>query len=266
MDKKNPKKLFSYINSRRAVISPISSMQNEFGSLTEDKKSIAEILNRHFNSVFVSEPKNQPIPSFNLRTNEKLSLIQVDPIIVENILKKLDSNKSIGVDGVHPHVLKECSDIWSTPLAIIFKKSLNSGQFPSPWLKANVTPLFKSGNPSIASNYRPISLTSISSKIMEKIVKKELMSFLEKHKLISKNQHGFVSKKACVTNPLETVDFTTKMLSMNKSVDVLFLDFAKAFDKVPHIRLIEKLSKYGIDGVVLNWIKHSYPTESNELF
>ena len=89
---------------------------------------------------------------------------------------------------------------------------------------------------------------------MEKMVKDKLMQHLLSNKLLSKYQHGFVNKKACVTNLLETMDFLTYSVSLKLSVDALFLDFAKAFDKVPHNRLLHKLEMYGIEGNLLNWV------------
>lgn len=126
---------------------------------------------------------------------------------------------------------------------------------PKAWREANVTPLFKKGNNTDPSNYRPISLTSVACKIMEKILKTTIMTHLTKFKLLANEQHGFVKNKACITNLLETFDFTTKALSNKKSVDILFLDFAKAFDKVPHKRLLHKLANYGINGPLLSWFE-----------
>ena len=141
------------------------------------------------------------------------------------------------------------------PLALLFKRSFEESRLPQEWLEANVTPLFKKGNSADPGNYRPVSLTSVVGKVMERIIKQDLMDHLNKHKLITNNQHGFVKGRACVTNLLETMDFTTESMASNEWVDLLFLDFAKAFDKVPHNRLILKLKGYGISGKLLDWIR-----------
>jgi hypothetical protein len=114
---------------------------------------------------------------------------------IERRLARLDGSKSQGVDNVHPHVLKNCASSLKIPLEIVFRKSLNTGEVPNLWKKANVTPLFKSGNKNFMSNYRPVSLTSIVCKIMEGIVKDNVMAHLMINNLISSNQHGFVKRR-----------------------------------------------------------------------
>ena len=115
---------------------------------------------------------------------------------------------------------------------------------------ANITPLFKKGDKSTASNYRPMSLTSIPCKIMESIIRTKMEDYLYKNNIISKEQHGFVKKNSCTSNTLETLDF----ISMSIPVDVILLYFAKAFDTVPQSRLIAKLKAYVFDGLTLKWI------------
>ena len=252
-DKKNPKKLFKYINSRQKVISSISSLSDN-GTNTSDRFYMANILNNQFKSVFNVDSDNHSFPSFNQQTSNSFSSINISYDLVLSFLESLDPCKSIGTDGVHPHVLKFSAASLAVPLTLIFKASLKSGSIPSLWSEAIVTPLFKKGKKTDAANYRPISLTSVVCKVMEKIVKKSLMEFLNKNELISIRQHGFVNNKACITNLLEGADLVTKNLAEKNSVDLLLLDFAKAFDKVPHNLLEYKLKKFGINGDVLNWI------------
>jgi hypothetical protein len=120
-------------------------------------------------------------------------------------------------------------------------------------LKANIIPLYKKGNKLDTTNYRPISLTSKVCKIMEGILKYEKMKFLTTNNLIIPQQHGFVNKKSCITNLLETLDLITKAPRLN--VDVLFMDFAEAFDSVAHLRLLVKLEAIGKRCKTLNWCK-----------
>ena len=170
-------------------------------------------------------------------------------------LSKVKPEKSQGNDMIHPFVIQKCAKSFATPLSFIFQQSMDNGDLPKVWLEANVTPLFKKGSRSDPANYRPISLTSVVCKLMEKIIKDELMEYLVKNNLINKQQHGFVYKKACNTNLLETLDLMTKLLSNKEAFDLLLLDFAKAFDKVAHKRLNLKLSGYGICGKLLIWLK-----------
>ena len=164
-------------------------------------------------------------------------------------------DKSPGSDNAHPLVIQKCAQTLAKPIALLFRQSLDQGELPKAWLEANVTPIFKKGSRASPANYRPISLTSIICKLMEKIIKDDLMNYLNKNKLINKQQHGFVHNKACNTNLLETMDTLTKLLSDKESFDLLLLDFAKAFDKVAHRRLNLKLEGYGICGKLLAWLK-----------
>ena len=122
------------------------------------------------------------------------------------------------------------------------------------WKDANVSPIFKKGEKSNPGNYRPISLTSIVCKLMESIIRDEIMKHLTENELLSTCQHGFVPKRSCVTNLLETLDNWTESLDSGKPVDAVYLDFAKAFDSVPHQRLLTKVKSYGIKGRVGAWI------------
>ena len=170
-------------------------------------------------------------------------------------MKNIKTDKTQGNDNIHPCIIQKCAETLVIPISIIFQRSFDQSELPDSWLEANVTPLFKKGSRSEPANYKPISLTSILCKLMEKMIKDELMQYLIKHNLINKQQHGFVYNKACNTNLLETMDTLTKLLADKESFDLLLLDFAKAFDKVAHKRLNLKLSGYGICGKLLAWLK-----------
>jgi hypothetical protein len=134
------------------------------------------------------------------------------------------------------------------------KKSYSEGVVPIEWGEANVTPLFKKGSKLEAANYRPVSLTSVCFKLMERILRDDLMEYFYENNLIAMQQHGFVRRRACVTNLLECQNKIYKSLMEGDSVDVVYTDFAKAFDKVSHRKLIHKLEAYGVKGAMLGWI------------
>jgi hypothetical protein len=169
-------------------------------------------------------------------------------------LKTLNPGKSPGPDGLHPRVLKELADALAEPLALLFNKSLSEGKLPSMWKDADVTPLFKKGDKSKTNNYRPVSLTSVVCKIMESIIRDHVIEHLHVNNCLSQCQHGFIAKRSCVTNLLAALDKWTDSLDEGAPVDVVYLDFAKAFDSVPHQRLISKLNSYGIISEVQSWI------------
>ena len=170
-------------------------------------------------------------------------------------LQNLDQNKACGPDKLHPALLRNSSSSFALPLTLIFRESLASSQLPVQFRSANVTPLYKKGDKTEATNYRPVSLTSVPCKILEGIIRNKIEKYFYENKLLAGQQHGFVKKKSCTTNLLETIDFITFAIENGIPVDVVLLDFAKAFDTVAHKRLLLKLKAYGIDGLVLKWIE-----------
>lgn len=156
---------------------------------------------------------------------------------------------------MYAYALKECARSICHPLLRIYKQSIESSDVPSKWKLANITALPKGGDKLEPGNYRPVSLTSIPCKILEGILRDKIMNHLIQNRLINEAQHGFVKSKSCVTNLLETMDFISMAISNGENVDVLYTDFAKAFDSVPHRRLLLKLESYGIKGKLLEWIK-----------
>ncbi|KAK3084823.1 hypothetical protein FSP39_019637 [Pinctada imbricata] len=175
-------------------------------------------------------------------------------------MNKLEDHKSQGPDNMHPHYFKTLAEQLKKPLHILFNTSFREGKLPNVWKTANVTPLHKKGPKHNSSNYRPISLTSIICKLMEKIVRDALMSYMEENQLFTVHQHGFRKKHSCVTQLIEVLEDWSKEIDNSNSIDNIYLDFQKAFDKVPHKRLLEKLKGYGIGGNLLSWIE-SFLTE-----
>ena len=174
---------------------------------------------------------------------------------VHKKLLELNPSKAPGPDGWHPVFLKCLADELSFPLSILFQKSLNEGVLPNDWLKACVTAIHKKGEKSVAGNYRPISITSILCKIMESLVRDKLVDHMVSNNLISTKQHGFVPLGNCITTLLSCLEEWVSMLESGNTVDVVYTDFAKAFDSVPHKRLLRKLENNGIIGKTLAWIK-----------
>ena len=255
--KNNPKKLYSYIKSCQQVDGSIKSLKNYNGCIVTEKYEMAELLNNYFQSVFTKE-NNTNVPNFQTKTKKFLNVDPGEMFKLEDIkcrLSKLDCNKSTGRDEISPHVLKNCYEPLSVVLCILFQKSYTEGETPKEWREANVTPLFKKGSRLDSSNYRPVSLTSVCCKLMEGIIRDKIMKYLEDSDLISQSQHGFVKNRACVTNLLECEDIVGDCLNRGNTMDVLYTDFSKAFDKVSHTKLLIKLKGYGLEDRLLKWIK-----------
>ncbi|XP_065683341.1 uncharacterized protein LOC136096115 [Hydra vulgaris] len=206
--KSNPKSVYAYINNKTRFKDSIKAIKLHNGIITTDNQEIVNTLNEFFASVFIQDDSPEEVLDDNLLT--KCSDPDFSISLIQKHLSNLNMYKSVGPDNVHPKVLKECSESLSSSLAIIFVKSFITGSIPKLWSCANVVPLFKKGNKLDPTNYRPVSLTSIVGKVMERIIKDHMMVFLIENNLISKEQHGFVNNKSCITNLLETLDLITQ--------------------------------------------------------
>ena len=184
---------------------------------------------------------------------------------IAKAIDKLKASKSQGPDQIHPKLIKECKDPLVKPLQIIFKKSMENSQLPSIWKQGNVTAIFKSGSKTKPENYRPISLTLVPGKLLERLIRDILVKHMEENNLFSKAQHGFMTGRSCSTQLLELMEELTETLDFNGDVDIIYLDFKKAFDKVPHKRLLKKLWGYGIRGKVHSWIKEFLKNRSQKV-
>ena len=145
-----------------------------------------------------------------------------------------------------------CDGNFSPPCSL-FNKSLKIGRLPDEWKKSDVTPVHKKDLKENVSNYRPISLLCVISKVMERCIHDRIYPIFSK--LIDRNQHGFIKKRSCVTQLLSVLPDVGKNLDNNKQVDMIYLDFSKAFDSVDHVTLIQKLYAPGLRGSVLLWFK-----------
>ena len=150
-------------------------------------------------------------------------------------LQRLNSDKSAGPDGIHPKLLRSCAVAVAEPLSMIFTSSFESGEVPEDWRTAVIVPFYKKkGLRSDPTNYRPVSLTSVPCKIMESLIRHNLVEFTESNNILTKHQHGFMQCRSCLTNLLEALEAWMEALDEGLGVEVLFLDYRKAFDSVAH--------------------------------
>ena len=168
-------------------------------------------------------------------------------------MKEVNPNKAAGPDGIHGKILKNCAVSLAYPLSVIFRVSYNSGMIPKDWKLANVVPVYKKGSKTSVENYRPISLTSLVMKIFEKIIRDELMMRCET--LLGKSQHGFLPNKSCTTQLINFADNVSQALNQSLRTDIVYFDFAKAFDSVNHDVILKKLkNRFKIDGTMLKFL------------
>ncbi|CAL4244482.1 unnamed protein product [Meganyctiphanes norvegica] len=252
--RQNKRAFFKYVNSRLTVRPEITAMKASDGRLVEEDNEVTKVLVQYFSSVHTSH-RGEEMPEMQMMTDTQIGNITITPEMVEKKLEKLNINKSCGPDEIHPHVLQKTAKAMSKPLAIIFQKSLDEGICPKEWKCANVTPIHKKGDRTEPSNYRPVSLTSQVCKVLESIIRDKIMEHLSENNLLNDAQHGFREGRSCLTNLLETLEAWTEIIDDGDCLDVAYLDFRKAFDLVSHEHLIYKMSKYGISGQILDWVK-----------
>ena len=256
--KSDSKSFYAYVRSKQNARDKVGPLEDNAGDIITEGILMAEELNMHFSSVFTREDTSSlPVPEtkFNGSEGERLGQLVVTPEVVASKINNMKENKSPGVDGISPKILKETVEQISTPLAHVFNMSLQEEIVPLEWKEANIIPLFKKGSRNKSVNYRPVSLTSVICKLLEAIIRDHMMDFLIKHKLINPSQHGFLKARSCLTNLLCYLEEITKWVDEGSPVDVIYLDFQKAFDKVPHQRLILKLKSHGMGNSIINWIE-----------
>ncbi|GAB0210347.1 protein NYNRIN-like [Grus japonensis] len=182
--------------------------------------------------------------------------------MVSNLLHHLDTHKSIRLDGIHSRVLRELGEVLTKPLSIIYQQSWLSKEVPVDWRLANVTPIHKKGQKEDPGNYRPVSLTSVLGKVMEQIILSAITWHVQDNQVIRPSQHGFVKGRPCLMNLISFYDKMTHLVDEGKAVDVVYLDFSKAFDTLSHSILLEKLAAHGLDGLGEEWLE-SCPVEKD---
>ena len=241
--KDNPKRFYNYARHFTRSSGTVEVLEQNDRKITDDTQK-ADILNDFFCSVLTDET---PVDSsHNVKDNNppKHILRDID-ITVEDVRKKLSKlkpNKASGPDGISVNVLRNCLE-FDVPLQMIFSQSLTTGITPQDWRDANVSPLFKKGSRSKCNNYRPVSLTSQIVKLLERIVYDHLYNLLKLNGTISCHQHGFQGQCSCVTQLLECMQDWTMDSEQGLQTDIIYFDFAKAFDTVPHKRLLLELKK-----------------------
>ena len=252
----NQKIFWSYVNSSLVQRPGINSIETQGKDLVNDSE-IADAFSEYFASVFVVEPPD-PLPHPPTWPVIE-TLNQFLPPSAEEIVKEIEclkSGKSSGPDNLPAEFLKGTKTIIARPLQLLFEMSIKTSLIPFAWKRGLVSPIHKSGPKSLVSNFRPISLLSIIAKIFEKFIFTQTMKIIETNGGLIPEQYGFRPGRSVNLQLLEVLNYINRSVNTGKAVDTVYLDFKKAFDSVPHRRLILKLGALGIQGSALTWFQN----------
>ena len=217
----------------------------------------ATLFNDFFESVFTQSSSSLP-PLDKLETPaNNISNIDISEDEVYKVLVSLNPDKAMGADGIGPRVLKYCALALHKPFHRLFTLCLSRHWLPQEWKIHRITPVFKSGDRALVRNYRPISLLSTASKVLERLVYNKISAFT--HGLISMTQFGFLPKHSCLQQLLSFISEIIDCQERKSHLHVVYLDVRKAFDSVPHCELLLKLRKAGIVGDLWDFF-HEYLT------
>jgi hypothetical protein len=251
----NQKRFNSYVRSKTKQKTGVGPLVIN-GKIVNDNLTIAKILIEQFSSVFTKESTQGQSFDIPVRGNILgLDNLSVTPAMVKDKVINWKKTGSCGPDKITSYILQTFQSELIIPLTVIYNKSLSSGEVPTDWKLGNVTPIFKKGSKRDPTKYRPISQTSVPCKILESLIKDKIVEHLETFNLILPTQHGFTKGRSCTTNLLEFSENLVGCLDSNIPVDVVYLDFSKAFDKVPISKLLAKVKALNISGNLYNWIK-----------
>lgn len=253
INKSNIGAFYRYVNKRLGTSSGVGPLRSSANSnIFTDDAVKAGMLNDYFSSVFVDD--DGKLPEFPPRVPGSTCMDSID-VIPDRILyfiNKSKSGTSPGPDGIPVSFIKQFKHELLRPVYTLFCHLVTMGEIPADWKFANITPVLKAGIASEVSNYRPISLTSVFCKLFERVVHEQVLSYLSKNKLITKQQHGFLAQHSTCTQLLETINDWSVALSNSNVVDIVYFDIAKAFDTVSHVKLLHKLQAYGFHGRLLS--------------
>lgn len=249
------KLFFKTVRSRLQSKVSVPKVQRCPGVLCCSSEEVADEFARSFSSHFTTEPRGNLPTASSDRVANSVGTVTFTPDLLKSLLTKLNPSTAPGPDLIESRTMKLCCEGVALPLSMIMTASFRQHTLPKSWLSGVITPIYKKGNRLDASNYRPITLTSVVCKLMERVVKEDILRFAMENNLLPKDQHGFIPGRSVITNLLACMNDWSNLADNGSPVDIIYIDFAKAFDRVPHRRLLSKLEHFGIRGHLLMWIR-----------
>lgn len=250
--KTDPQKFWRVVNPTAYPSEP--TLLSDQGKALSPEES-AECFNEFFASVFTEELPLDSLALLKPTIHDPFSSITITENGVAQAVQRLPRKTSPGPDGISAKLLKLTCHRSAYLLSLIFQQSLDTGCVPEDWKYAFVKPIYKSGQKSSPNNYRPISLTCISCKLLEHIIYSKIISHLNRNNILIPNQHGFREKRSCNTQLFELLTDLHKSMHSSAPTDAIFIDLSKAFDRVQHNRLITKVRNLQLDQKTIQWIQ-----------
>ena len=249
--KNNCKAIHHYLNQiKKSSGIPQQVYLNDRSAITPLVQ--ANLFNEYFHSVYGTSSTSSFLPN-SPPTTECLSDITISEEDVFQILSSLDPSKAMGIDHIGPRILKSCAVSLSGPLSLLFQRCIDLACIPDEWKIHVITPLLKKGDSADVSNYRPISLLCSVSKVLERLIFNHVSDYI--YPYLSTYQFGFIPDRSCLQQLLSTFSIILQNYSSHKQTDIVYLDFCKAFDSIPHTELLYKINQLGISGNVLEWFQ-----------
>jgi hypothetical protein len=239
-----------------AGIPSLNTDPNDVNSpTTDDDKEKAGILASQFNKVQTREDTSKIPRLEKIMIEYQMQELVITKEMVLKVLQNLKVNKSPGIDNLPPLFLKEVAEEIAEAVAILYQKSLDRSVLPVDWISAIVAAIFKKGKKSLPENYRPVSLTCILCKCLEVIIREHIVDHMYRNCLFSNYQYGFLKGRSTTLQLLFAIEEWMEALDNGYEIDCVYTDFSKAFDTVPHQRLLGKLEAYGISEQIVKWIE-----------
>ena len=252
--KKDPKAFFRTASSITRARAGVGCLRKN-GMLTECNKDTAEVFCDHFVSTFSNVPQSRTRSSPARLAPCECPLPDVSAHRITAKLLSLKGSKSPGLDGVPPVFLKSCAASLAPFISQLFQHSIVTGKVPAEWKTAVISPMYKKGDRADPGSYRPITLLPVISKVLESLIDDTVRHHLQVNNMLHPAQFGFRKGRACVSNLVLAMDAWTDSADKGIATDVVYLDFAKAFDTVPHQTLLLKLSELNLSSGLLNWFE-----------
>ena len=261
-DLSNDREKWNFINEARKSLKTktiISSLKNVFGETVLDQTKIANLLNYRFSKLgdYLGGIRtfSEELIDGAIRNKTTFKFNPITLFECKQIVRQLKSNKPLGPSNIPAWALKDCLNIIAEPLTYLINAFIEEGRFPNHLKRAHVVPIYKNGDTEEPNNYRPISITSAISKIFEKVIRNQMVEYLNKHNYLSPIQFGFRAKFSTTDALLYATENIRSDINNNKMVAAAFLDLSKAFDSISHEILLKKLEGYHFDSTAIALIK-----------